>query len=170
MERVEELSKTDGIETYTNIALQYIPIEKWVLTLMYVKINPFQALPYTKSMIDNMLQENRYETAFLYVLNFLDALPPTYDDILHTLWQHVDSAFMAAHIDTFMLVIERLLLEEDTNQSEQKLTQLIVKLLETYDLQAVHKTLLPVQQSTPHSPIMKKINKMITLLQDPNNI
>lgn len=170
IERVEELSKTDEIETYTDIALQYIPIEKWVLTLMYVKINPFQALPYTKSMIDNMLQENRYETAFLYVLNFLDALPPTYDDILHTLWQHVDSAFMAAHIDTFMLVIQRLLLEEDTNQSEQKLTQLIFKLLETYDLQAVHKTLLPIQKSVPHSPIMKKINKMITLLQDPDHM
>ena len=44
----------------------------------------------------------------LYLLNFLDALPPTYDDILHTLWKHVDTTFIAAHIDTFMLVIQRL--------------------------------------------------------------
>ena len=42
MERVEKLSKADSIEKYTNIALQCMPMEKWVLTLSYLKINPFQ--------------------------------------------------------------------------------------------------------------------------------
>jgi hypothetical protein len=76
MERVEKLSKMDSIEKYTSIALQCIPMEKWVLTLMYLKINPFQVIPHTKSMIDKMLQENHYETVALYVLEFLDDLPP----------------------------------------------------------------------------------------------
>jgi tetratricopeptide (TPR) repeat protein len=77
---------------------------------------------------------------------------------------------MAAHVDAFMLVIQRLLLKGDNNQSEQKLIQLIGKLLETYDLQAVHEKLLPIQKSVPHSPVMQKMNKMITLLEDPDQM
>ena len=147
-----------------------MPMDKWVLTLEYLNINPFQALPHTKSMIDKMLQDQHYETAALYLLHFLDALPNTYDDILHTLWKHLDSTFIASHVDTFILVIERLVLKDDEHQSEQKLIQLIGKLLETYTLKAVHEKLLPLQNSVPHSPVIRKINKMLTLLEDPDHM
>jgi len=159
-EKAEKLSKVGSIEQYTSMALQCMPLEKWVLTLIHLKINPFQALPNTKSMIDKMLQEECYETAALYLLNFLDALPNTYEDILHTLWKHLDTTFIAAHLDTFISVIQRLVLNDDENQSEQKLIQLIGKLLETYDLKAIHEKLLPIQKSVPHSPVIQKISTM----------
>lgn len=170
IEKVEKLSKVDSVEKYTSIALQFMPIEKWVLTIGYLQINPFQALPQAKSMIDKLIQEQQYETAALYLLNFLDALPSSYDDILHTLWDHLDTTFIASHVDTFLLLIQRLVQKDDENQSEQKLIQLIGKLLETYNLQEVHEKLLPIQKSVPHSPVIRKMNKMITLLEDPDHM
>ena len=170
MEKVEKLSKVDSIDVYTSIALQFMPMEKWVLTLVHLKINPFKELSNTKSMIDKMLQDERYETVALYLLNFLDALPNTYEDILHSLWEHLDTTFIASHLDTFILVIQRLLLNDDKDESEQKLIQLIGKLLETYNLKTVHEKLLPIQKSVPSSSVIQKMNKMIALLEDPDHM
>ena len=108
IEKIQKLSKVDSVEKYTSIALQFMPLEKWILTLGHLKVNPFQVLPQTKSMIDKLIQDKHYETAALYLLNFLDALPATYEDILHTLWQHLDTKFIASHVDTFILLIQRL--------------------------------------------------------------
>ena len=170
LEKVEKGSKADSIDKYTNMALQFMPMEKWMLTLGYLNINPFQALPQTKSMIDKMLQEERYETAALYLLNFLDILPSSYDDIVHTLWNHLDTTFIASHVDTFLLLIQRLVLKDEAHESEQKLIQLIGKLLETYDLKTVHEKLLPIQKSVPHSPVIRKMNKMMALVEDPDQM
>ena len=170
LEKVEKSSKADSIDKYTNIALQFMPLEKWILTLGYLKINPFLKVPQAKAMIDKMLQDKNYETAALYLLNFLDTLPTTYEDILHTLWENLDTSFIASHVDTFILLIQRLVLNDDENQSEEKLIQLIGKLLETYDLKAVHEKLLPIQKSVLNSPVLQKINKMLTLLEDPDHM
>ncbi|MFJ8244801.1 tetratricopeptide repeat protein [Peribacillus asahii] len=170
MEKVEKCSQADSVEKYTSMALKYISMEKWILTLGHLNINPFQVLPHAKSIIDKMLQDERYETAALFLLKFLDALPTAYDDILHSLWEHLDSTFIASHLDTFMLVIQQLVLKHDDNQSEQKLIQLIGKLLENYELKTVHEKLLPIQKLVPHSAIIQKINKMITLLEDPDHM
>lgn len=168
MEKVEKHNQADSIETYTSMALQFISMEKWILTLSYLNINPFQALPNTKTIIDKLLKAERYETAALCVLNFLDDLPPSYDDILHTLWKQLDATFIADHVDTFMLMIQQLVLNDDDNQSEQKLIELISRLLETYDLKTVHEKLLPIQKAVPHSLIIQKLHKMIALSEDPD--
>ncbi|RID81528.1 hypothetical protein D1953_20515 [Peribacillus asahii] len=170
MEKVEKCSPADSVEKYTRMALQYISMEKWILTLGYLNINPFQVLPHTKSIIDEMIQNEHYETAALFLLKFLDALPTAYDDILHSLWEHLDSTFIASHLDTFMLVVQQLVLKDDDNQSEQKLIQIIGKLLVTYELKTVHEKLLPIQKLVPHSSVIQKINKMITLLEDPDHM
>ncbi|MFJ7829232.1 tetratricopeptide repeat protein [Peribacillus sp. NPDC097284] len=170
MEKVEKYAKVPSIEAYTTMALQFVSMEKWIVTLDYLHINPFQVLPQTKSMIEEMLQEEHYETAALYLMNFLNALPDTYEEILHTLWEHLDPTFIATHIDTFMVMIQQLVLEDGEKQSEQRLLQLIGKLLETYDLKEVHEKLLPIQKSAPHSPVFRKINKMMTLLDDPDQM
>ena len=169
MEKVERSSKVASVETYTKMALQFISMENWVVTLDYLHINPFQVLPETKTMIDNMLQEEQYETAALYLLNFLNALPETYEEILHILWEQLDTSFIAKHLDTFLVMIKQLVQEEGA-QSEQRLLQLIGKLLKTYDLKEVHEKLLPIQTSAPHSPVFQKINKMLTLLDDPDQM
>lgn len=170
LEQVEKLSKVDSLETYTTIALQFMPLEKWILTLGYMNINPFQKLPQTKSMIDKLIKEKHYETAALYVLNFLDTLPNTYEDTLQTLWEHLDTTFIATHVDTFILLIQRLAFKDDEHQSDEKLIQLIAKLLETYNLKTVHEKLLPIQKSVPNSPVIEKMNRMITLLEDPDHM
>lgn len=170
MEKVEKDAKSDSIEKYTNLALTFIPMEQWVLTLGYLNINPFQVLPQVKSMIENMLDQEQYETAALYVLNFLDVLPDTYEDILQSLWKRLNTTFIASHLDIFMLMIQRLLLNGDKKHSEQKLIQLIGKLLETYDLKTVYQKLLPIQQSIPYSPVIQKMNKMMSLLEDPDQM
>ncbi|MFJ7744461.1 tetratricopeptide repeat protein [Peribacillus sp. NPDC097295] len=170
MEKIQNGSNVTSVETYTNMALPFTSMENWIVTLDYLHINPFQALPQTKTMIDNMLLEERYETAALYLLNFLNALPETYEEILHTLWGHLDTTFIADHLDTFLVVIQQLVLKEGEEQSEQRLLQLIGKLLETYDLKEVHDKLLPIQPSAPHSPVFQKINRMLTLLDDPDQM
>jgi tetratricopeptide (TPR) repeat protein len=170
MEKVEKLPKADSVEKYSNIALQFVPMEKWILTLGHLNINPFQELPNTKSMIDKMIQDERYETAALYLLTFLDDLPNSYENTLSTLWEHLDTAFIASHLDTFISVMKQLILNNDEKQSDQKLIQLVGKLLETHDLKTVHEKLLPIQKSVPHSPLIRKINKMAALLEDPDHM
>ena len=135
-----------------------------------MKINPFQELPQTKTVIDKLLQNKEYETAALYLLNFLDVLPSHFDDVLQTLWDHLDTTFIASHVDTFLSLIQRLIQNDNKHESEQKLIQLIGKLLETYDLKSVHEKLHPIQKSVPHSPIMRKMNKMVSLLEDPDHM
>lgn len=170
IEKVEKRAQIDAIDKYTNLAMSFMPMEKWILTLAYLNINPFQELPQTKTIIDKMLQNKEYELAALYLLNFLDDLPSHFDDVLHTLWDHLDSTFIASHVDTFLLLIQRLVQNDNKHESEQKLMQLIGKLLETYDLKTVHVKLHPIQKTFPHSPVMRKMNKMVSLLEDPDHM
>lgn len=163
-------AQIDAIEKYTMLALNFMPIEKWIITLSYLNINPFQKLPQAKSMIDKLLQNKEYETAALYLLNDLDVLPSSYDNILVALWTHVDSTFITKHIEAFLLLIQRLGQNKDAHESEQKLIQIIGKFLEIHDLKTVYEKLLPLQKSFPHSPVIRKINKMVALLEDPDHM
>ncbi|MCQ6273795.1 hypothetical protein JMM81_02240 [Bacillus sp. V3B] len=170
MEKVDKYSKADSIEKYTNIALQFITMEQWILILGYLKINPFQELSQTKTVIDKMLHEEHYETAALYLLDFIEDLPNTYNDTLNILWEHLDTEFIVSHLDGFSMLIQQLVQENENQQCEQKLSHLVGKLLENYDLKTVHEKLQPIQKSVPDSKVFRKMNRMTTLLEDPDHM
>lgn len=170
MEKVGKHGKTDSIEHYTSIALQFVTMEKWILTLCYLNINPFQALSYTKTVIDKMVHGGHYEMAALYLLNFIDDLPNTYNDTLNVLWEHLDTQFVVFHLDDFMRVIQQLVQEGNQKPSEQKLASLVSALLETYNLKVVYEKLQPIQNFVPDSQVFHKMNRMITILEDPDHM
>jgi hypothetical protein len=165
-----ENPKTESIEKYTGIALQVVTMKEWILILGKVNINPYRVLPEAKSIIEKMIQEDNYETAALYLLKFIHDLPTSYDAMLNTLWGNLSAGFVGCHLDDFAFMFQQLVHDDHSKQLEQKLFQLAVILLEENDLKAVHEKLLPIQKLLPHSAVIRKMNTMLALVEDPDQM
>ncbi|WP_413299783.1 hypothetical protein AA0X95_16805 [Bacillus sp. 1P10SD] len=162
--------KADSVEKYTGMALKFITMKEWIVILGELNINPYQVLPEAKSIIEKMIQEERFETAALYLLNFIHDLPASYDHILNELWGNLNASFVGKHLDDFIFMSQHLIHEDSVKHLEQKVFQLAVILLEEYDLKAVYEKLLPIQKILPHSAVIRKMNHMLAILEDPDQM
>ena len=170
MEKVEKLHKMHSVEKYSSLGLQFVTMERWILTLCYLKINPFRELASTKAVMDQLVREGEYEKAASYLLNFIDDLPVLYNDTLKAVWENIDAGFIVTHMDAFIIGIQQLAQENGQKQSEQKLSHLVAKLLENYDLKTVYEKLQPIQKLFPHSPVIQKVQRMTELIEDPDHM
>lgn len=160
----------DTIPIVSSRALDIVSIETWMLTLETLNINPFHVLPEAKSFLKKLMEEGSYETAALLLIKFIVDLPEKYEPILKELWENLDTQFVAEHLDAFIHVIDQNIKRDNHQVSEQKLFQLVVKLLEGYDLKTVHQKLSPLQSSFSHSWVMRKLNRMMGLIEDPDKM
>jgi tetratricopeptide (TPR) repeat protein len=170
LENVERLQKAESIEKYTDIALRFITMEEWMLILGQVNINPFRELPDAVTLIKKILQKGNYQKAALCLLNFIDDLPTSYDAVLRIIWENSDAEFVLLHLDNFIPLLQQLNYVEKPMQIEQKIFQLAVILLEEDGLKSVHEKLLPIQTVLPRSEVIRKINEMVELLEDPDRM
>ncbi|MEH7308347.1 tetratricopeptide repeat protein [Neobacillus drentensis] len=170
LENAEKLKETKSIERYTSIALRFVTMEEWMLILAELNINPFQALPDSKSNIKKMLLAGKYEKAALCLLSFIDDLPATYDAGLLEIWEHSDPKFAIAHFDQFIKLLQHLPHEEKTKQYEHKVFQFAEILLKEHDLKSVHEKLIPIQKVIPGLDVIRKISEMVELLENPDRM
>ncbi|HEY2421943.1 MAG TPA: hypothetical protein VGI04_11020 [Neobacillus sp.] len=170
LENAAVLQDAKSIENYTDIALRFVTMEEWMLILGKVKINPFRMLPNALSIIEKMIKKGNYEEAALCLLNFIDDLPAAYDASLMAIWENLDSRFVISHLNEFIALLQHLPHDEKLQQSEQKILQLAVNLLNEHDLPFVQEKLLPIQTLLPHSEVISKINKMSELIEDPDRM
>lgn len=170
LETAEKHKETKSIEKYTGIALRLVTMEEWMLIIGKININPFQVLPDSKAAIQKILQTGNYEKAALYLLNFIDDLPASYDAIIRLIWEKSDPNFVIAHFDEFIKLLQHLPHAEKTKQLEHKAFQFAEILLKEYDLKTVHEKLIPIQKVIPDLEVIRKISKMVELLEDPDRM
>jgi len=158
------------IEKYTDIALDFITMEEWMLILVQVNINPFRVLPESQSILEKMIQKGNYEQAASCLFKFVHDLPSSYDATLEIIWENCDANFVLSHLDEFAPLLEHLSQTENTKQLEDKLFQLAVNMLNQHELPSVHNKLLDIEKLYPQSEVMRKINEMIELVEDPDRM
>jgi tetratricopeptide (TPR) repeat protein len=170
LENAEKLNETKSIEKYTSIALRFVTMEEWMSVLAQFNINPFQALPDSKSIIKKMLQVGHYEKAALCILDYIDNLPSSYDSILLIIWEQSDPKFVIAHFDQFIQIMQHLPDEEKTKQVEQKVFQFAEVLLKEHELKTVYEKLIQIQKIIPGLAVVRKISDMVGLLENPDRM
>jgi hypothetical protein len=170
VEKFRETKVVEGIAEYTKMARQFLTNDQWVRILAEEKINPFSVLPEAKAMIEDLMENGKYEEAAVSLLSFMEDLPPSYDPILKELWKNVDAEFVELHLDLFIRTLQRQGNDGKNKESEDQIYQLIVTMLKDYDLKTVYEKLLPLQIVLPHSLLFRKLSKMVKLLEDPDRM
>ncbi|ULT57706.1 hypothetical protein L1999_03865 [Neobacillus drentensis] len=165
-----EFPDAGSVEKYTNIALQFITMEDWLLLLSQVQVNPFRYLLEGKPTLEKMLQAGRVEKAATCLFPFIQDLPAAYDDLLEQIWEKSDPDFVLAHINEWILALNHLPDHHPLLQWEEKLFQLTVKLLDLYDLPSVEEKLLSFQTVFPTSEVIQKIKEMTALEENPDRM
>jgi hypothetical protein len=165
-----ELPKKESIETYSGIAQQFVTMKDWIFILGEVNINPFRELPEARSTIEKMIKEGNAETAALCLLSYIHDLPTFYDAILTKLWEELSADFVGSHLDKFTFMFQQLVREGQYKEFEQKAFQLAVILFKENDLKIVQEKLLPIQKLLPRSEVIRKVNRMMELLEDPDGM
>lgn len=168
LEKVKKLQKAESIEKYTDIALRFVTMEEWILLLSQATINPFQELPEAKLCMEEMVKKGNAEQAALLLLPFIGDLPNCFNPILSLIWENSDSGFVLSHLDDFITFLQKQ--PDELKQSEEKMFELAIRLLEKHDLKTVSEQLLPIQKIFPHLWVIRKINEMITLVEDPDRM
>ncbi|MBT2687227.1 hypothetical protein J7I93_03410 [Bacillus sp. ISL-47] len=160
----------ESVESNTDLALHYIPLENWIIALSQAKINPFQGVQQSLGFIEELIRNGQLEKAAIYLFPFIEDLPDEFNNVLKDLRKHLDPQFVASHLDEFLLLLQQIDQEDDPMQTEQRILQLIAKLMEGHDLMTVSAKLKPVSKKFPHSLAMRKINKMAAILEDPDRM
>ncbi|WML48586.1 hypothetical protein RCG23_00045 [Neobacillus sp. PS3-34] len=167
---LEKVQNTEPLDKYTDLALKFVTMKEWIFILGQMKINPYRQLPEAKPVIEKMVQEGKYETSALYLLQFIHDLPASYDPILTKVWENLSAGFVVSQLDDFLFMFQQPVHEEHTSQSEQKLFQLTVILLKEHDLKTVIEKLYPIQKLLPQSLVIQKVNKMLEMAEDPDRM
>lgn len=170
LENTNSHQKLNSIKEITDIAMQYITMEEWILLLGQVNINPFRELPEAKSILEKMILKENYQKAVHLLFNFMDDLPKSYDEILRVIWENSDSTFVAAHLDHFIKLLHQLPEGKQPVQAEKRISELAVSLLMDYDLKTVYEKLSPILTLHPDSNVIQKINEMVELVEDPDRM
>jgi tetratricopeptide (TPR) repeat protein len=160
----------ESVKRQTELALKYIPLENWILALSYAEINPYIWVPESRTFIEGLMKGGQYEKAAVYLFPFLKELPAEFHQILNELWKHVDAEFVSSHLEEFLLLHQQVSQENDPKQIEQRMLQLVTKLMEGHDLKTVCEKLKPIQIKFPHSIIIRKINGMAALMENPDRM
>jgi tetratricopeptide (TPR) repeat protein len=161
---------TESVRSNTDLALHYIPLENWILALSQANINPYQGVQQSLGFIEDLISDGQLEKAAIYLFPFIQDLPAEYNKILNELRKNLDAQFVASHLDEFLLLLEQIDQEDDPMQTEQRILQLIAKLMEGHDVSAVSNKLKPISKKFPHSLAIRKINKMAAILEDPDRM
>ncbi|NHM31677.1 tetratricopeptide repeat protein [Neobacillus terrae] len=170
LEEIKERQNTESIDKYTDLALKFIKMHELIFILGQMKINPYRVLPQAKAIIEKMIQEGKYETAALYLLKFTHDLPASYDSLLNKIWENLSAGFIVTHLDDFIYMFQQLVHEDNSKKLEQKMLQLVVILLEEHDLKTVTEKLMPIEKLLPHSLVIRKVNKMMAIEEDPDQM
>ncbi|MFJ7725243.1 tetratricopeptide repeat protein [Neobacillus sp. NPDC097160] len=170
LENANRLQNAQSVAKYTEIALGFITMEEWMLALGQVNINPFRVLPESKLMLEKMLRKGNYHQAASCLFKFIHDLPSSYNAILETIWENCDATFVLKHLDEFAPLLEHLSHPENTKQLEDKIFKLAVNMLNEHDLPSVHTKLLAIERLYPQSEVIRKINKMVELVEDPDRM
>jgi tetratricopeptide (TPR) repeat protein len=170
LENAKNLQNLNSVKKVTDIALQFITMEEWIFLLGQVNINPYRELPEVKSIIEKMIQKGKYHLAGRLLLNYMDDLPRSYDEILRVIWENSDSTFVTEHLDHFIKLMQQLSNGKHSVQAEQRITELAVNLLKDNEPKIVREKLLPIQMLHPDSTVIQKINEMIKLVEDPDRM
>lgn len=165
-----ESPENEPIESVSELALKFITLEEWILILSDAQINPFRELPGAKVLIEKMVQEGNSETAARYILSFIHDLPQSYEPILDRLWENLNAGFVASRLDDFLFMFQQLIHKGNFKEFDQKTLQLVVLLLEEYDLKTVYEKLLPIQKLFPDSDVMGRVKRMMELAEDPDRM
>lgn len=160
----------ESVKSQTELALKYIPLENWIQALSYAEINPYKWVPEARTFIEGLMREGQYEKAAVYLFPFIEELPGEFHQVLNEIWKQVDAEFVSSHLDEFLLLHQQVAQENDPKQMEQKMLQLVTKLMEGHDLKTVCEKLKPIQMKFPHSIIIRKINKMAALIENPDRM
>lgn len=170
LERERKSQDMEEFETITETALKFLTLEQWIHILIFENINPFHVLPEAKSVIEKMIENGNYEKAALCLLTFMDDLPANYDSILSVIWENVGAEFVESHLERFIKILKKHGDEDIHKKTEAQVYRLIVTMLKEFDLQTVFDKLLPLQTALPHSLVLRKLSKMIELLEDPDRM
>ncbi|MEH7115947.1 hypothetical protein V7128_00805 [Neobacillus vireti] len=165
-----EFPDTDRVEKYSEMALQWMNIEDWLLLLSQIGINPFRHLPEAKSILEKMLRDGKVETAALSLFPFMENLPSAYDHLLEDIWENSNPDFILAHMNEWILTLKHLPANHLHHHWEEKLFQLAVKLMDLYDIPAVQEKLISFHRVFPSSKILGKIKGMAALVEDPDRM
>lgn len=160
----------ESIKSQTELALKSIPLENWILALTYAGMNPYKSLPEARTFLEQLLRDEQYEKAAIALFPFMDDLPAAYHPMLNEIWKQVDAEFVFAHLNEFLLLHQQVAQENDPSQSEQRVLQLTTKLMEEHDLTVVCEKLKPIQKHFPHSLVLRKINEMASLIENPDKM
>ncbi|WLR54532.1 hypothetical protein LC048_19205 [Mesobacillus subterraneus] len=160
----------ESVKGQTQLALKYLPLENWIQVLSYAKINPFKWVPEARTFIEGLMRNRQYEKAAVYLFPFIEELPEEYHLLLNEIWKQVDAEFVVSHLEEFLLLHQQVAQENDPRQFEQRILQLTAKLMEEHDLKVVCEKLKPIQKNFPHSIIIRKINEMTALLENPDRM
>ncbi|WP_251551038.1 hypothetical protein [Neobacillus muris] len=170
LEKSEQLPDSAAMEKYTEIALQLVTKEEWLLILSMAGINPFRVLADSKAIIEKMVQKGNAEWAALYLFDHMEELPDTYMPILQTIWEKAETNFIISHLDRFIGLLSLLPQSETFQEFEQKAFQLAVTLLNQYELDTVCDKLSVFRKIYPDSKVLRKMNMMQGLLEDPDRM
>lgn len=156
------------IDEYTRLALQLVTLPEWIFILTKTGVNPFQVLPEARLAVEKMLHDGEYETAALHLLPFMNDLPKNYEGIMKILWENLDAEFIVTYLEEFLTVLIEG--DEGIQQTEAKIHQLAVLLLEGVELPAAFETLQPVEKILPNSLVLGKLKHMMELAEDPDHM
>ena len=170
LEDIHRKQDTVTIEKYTNMALQYITLEEWMLVLGQVNINPFAVLPESKSLVEKMAEKGRVEQAALSIFAFINDLPSSYDAVLKTIWENSEPRFVLSHLDKFVELLQHLPRADRSRQMEEKIFQLAVNLFEEHELSFVQEQLVSIQELIPESEVIRKVKDMVQLEENPDRM
>ncbi|MEC5423897.1 hypothetical protein QGM71_10385 [Virgibacillus sp. C22-A2] len=166
----ETAHESSSIETYTNMALTFIPFKQWITILSNIDVNIFRVLPGAKHIVEDMITDAQYDEAILCLLPFIQELPDTYDELLMKLWSQLNPVIMESHINDFITLIERFIKSKGLKESEQLISQLVEKLFLENDLQTVNDLLVPIRLLAPNSLTIQKILHMIQISENPDRM
>ncbi|GLB59576.1 hypothetical protein [Cytobacillus sp. NCCP-133] len=160
----------DAVKSSTDLAVHYIPLENWILALSQEKINPYHGIHQSLGFIEELIQDRQYEKAATYLFPFMEDMPDEYNEVLNELRKHLNAQFVASHLDEFLFLLKQIDEEDDPMQTEQRILQLIAKLMEGHDIAAVYEKIKPISKKFPHSLAIRKINRMAAIVEDPDKM
>ena len=145
-------------------------MKDWIYLLSTVEINPFTRIPEAKNEIERWVKDGNYEFVASILIKFINHLPDTFDSIQKSVWENVSAEFVVSHLQSFIAILEKQDNKDSTKKFDAQLTQMATSMLKSYDLKTVYKKLKPLKTVLPHSLVLRKLSKMVGLLEDPNQM
>lgn len=170
IEAAEKQRSPQSVRKYTDIALQFVSIDGWMQILSKIKINPFKELSEARSFVESEIGEGKYEESVTLLLPFIDDLPDAFNPILQSLWTHLDTKFIADHLEHLIPALKKMETLGNEKSFNQILFDLAAHLFKENELEAVRQKLSPIEKIVPHSPALRKLDQMLGLSEDPDRM